>query len=83
MRTDAMVLFFANKSAELLKTKLMKLLNYSDMIFYKDMNKTAWCKANGISAKTFSTGSVFSETKHTLSRNSILRNQQCKHSARI
>ena len=31
-----MVLFFANKSAELLKTKLMKLLNYSDMIFYKE-----------------------------------------------
>lgn len=32
----AMVLFFAHKSAELLKTKLMKLLNYSDMIFYKE-----------------------------------------------
>ena len=32
----AMVLFFANKSPELLKTKLMKLLNYSDMIFYKE-----------------------------------------------
>jgi putative zinc finger/helix-turn-helix YgiT family protein len=32
----AMVLFFANKSEELLKTKLMKLLNYSDMIFYKE-----------------------------------------------
>lgn len=32
----AMVLFFANKSNELLKTKLMKLLNYSDMIFYKE-----------------------------------------------
>ena len=79
MRTDAMALFFANKIAELLKTKL----NYSDMIFYKNMNKTAWCKANGISAKTFSTGSAFSETKHTLSRNSILRNQQCKYSARI
>ena len=31
-----MVLFFAQKSAELLKTKLMKLLNYSDMIFYKE-----------------------------------------------
>ena len=31
-----MVLFFANKSLELLKTKLMKLLNYSDMIFYKE-----------------------------------------------
>ena len=31
----AMVLFFAHKSAGLLKTKLMKLLNYSDMIFYK------------------------------------------------
>ena len=54
-----MVLFFANKSAELLKTKLMKLLNYSDMIFYKNMNKTAWCKANGISAKTFSNGNAY------------------------
>jgi len=32
----AMVLFFAHKSAELLKTKLMKLLNYSDMVFYKE-----------------------------------------------
>ena len=32
----AMVLFFANKSSELLKTKLMKLLNYSDFVFYKD-----------------------------------------------
>lgn len=32
----AMVLFFANKNTELLKTKLMKLLNYSDMIFYKE-----------------------------------------------
>ena len=32
----AMVLFFANKSIELLKTKLMKLLHYSDMIFYKE-----------------------------------------------
>lgn len=32
----AMVLFFAHKSKELLKTKLMKLLNYSDMIFYKE-----------------------------------------------
>lgn len=32
----AMVLFFAHRSAELLKTKLMKLLNYSDMIFYKE-----------------------------------------------
>lgn len=31
-----MVLFFAHKSPELLKTKLMKLLNYSDMIFYKE-----------------------------------------------
>lgn len=31
----AMVLFFASKG-ELLKTKLMKLLNYSDMIFYKE-----------------------------------------------
>lgn len=32
----AMVLFFAHKSEELLKTKLMKLLNYSDMVFYKE-----------------------------------------------
>ncbi|MBR5789115.1 MAG: DUF4065 domain-containing protein [Lachnospiraceae bacterium] len=32
----AMVLFFANKNTNLLKTKLMKLLNYSDMIFYKE-----------------------------------------------
>lgn len=32
----AMVLFFAHKNKELLKTKLMKLLNYSDMIFYKE-----------------------------------------------
>ena len=32
----AMVLFFAHKSTELLKTKLMKLLNYSDMIYYKE-----------------------------------------------
>lgn len=32
----AMVLFFAHKSSELLKTKLTKLLNYSDMIFYKE-----------------------------------------------
>lgn len=32
----AMVLFFAHRSTELLKTKLMKLLNYSDMIFYKE-----------------------------------------------
>lgn len=31
-----MVLFFAHESSELLKTKLMKLLNYSDMIFYKE-----------------------------------------------
>lgn len=32
----AMVLFFANKKGELLKTKLMKLLNYADMVFYKE-----------------------------------------------
>ena len=32
----AMVLFFAHKNSELLKTKLMKLLNYSEMIFYKE-----------------------------------------------
>lgn len=31
-----MVLYFAQKSPELLKTKLMKLLNYSDMLFYKE-----------------------------------------------
>ncbi|MCR4647914.1 MAG: DUF4065 domain-containing protein [Lachnospiraceae bacterium] len=36
----AMVLFFANKNPELLKTKLMKLLNYSDMIFYKENGKS-------------------------------------------
>ena len=32
----AMVLFFAHKNKSLLKTKLMKLLNYADMIFYKE-----------------------------------------------
>ena len=32
----AMVLFFAHKSTGLLKIKLMKLLNYSDMVFYKE-----------------------------------------------
>jgi len=32
----AMVLFFTHKSTGLLKTKLMKLLNYSDMVFYKE-----------------------------------------------
>lgn len=32
----AMVLFFAHKSTELLKTKIMKLLNYSDFVFYKE-----------------------------------------------
>lgn len=32
----AMVLFFASKGTDLLKTKLMKLLNYSDMIFYQE-----------------------------------------------
>lgn len=32
----AIVSYFANKNSELLKTKLMKLLNYSDMIFYKE-----------------------------------------------
>jgi putative zinc finger/helix-turn-helix YgiT family protein len=32
----AMVLFFVNENKKLLKTKLMKLLNYSDMIFYKE-----------------------------------------------
>lgn len=32
----AMILYFANRSKELLKTKLMKLLNYSDMLYYKE-----------------------------------------------
>ena len=32
----AMVLFFAKKSRKLLKVKLLKLLNYSDMFFYKE-----------------------------------------------
>ncbi len=32
----AMVLYFAHKGAGLLKAKLMKLLHYSDMIFYKE-----------------------------------------------
>lgn len=32
----AMVLYFARKRGELLKVKLLKLLNYSDMIFYKE-----------------------------------------------
>lgn len=32
----AMVLFFANKMKGLLKTKLMKLLNYADMIYFKE-----------------------------------------------
>ncbi len=32
----AMVLFFTHRGTGLLKTKLMKLLNYSDMIFYKE-----------------------------------------------
>lgn len=32
----AMVLFFASKGTGLLKTKLLKLLNYADMIFYKE-----------------------------------------------
>ena len=35
-RACAMVLFFANKCKSLLKTKLMKLLNYADMVFYKE-----------------------------------------------
>ena len=33
---SAMVVFFSSKRKELLKTKLMKLLNYADMIFYKE-----------------------------------------------
>lgn len=33
---SAMVIFFANKSERLLKTKLLKLLNYSDMVFFKE-----------------------------------------------
>ncbi|NBI90978.1 DUF4065 domain-containing protein [Lachnospiraceae bacterium] len=32
----AMVLFFAKKSAGLLKVKLLKLLNYSDFVFYRE-----------------------------------------------
>lgn len=32
----SMVSYFANRGEDLLKTKLMKLLNYSDMIFYKE-----------------------------------------------
>lgn len=32
----AMVLYLAHKGEELLKVKLLKLLNYSDMIFYKE-----------------------------------------------
>ncbi len=32
----AMVLFFAKKSAGLLKVKLLKLLNYSDLVFYQE-----------------------------------------------
>ena len=32
----AMVLYFANRETSLLKTKLMKLLHYSDMLFYKE-----------------------------------------------
>ena len=32
----AMVLYLAQKGGELLKVKLLKLLNYSDMIFYKE-----------------------------------------------
>lgn len=32
----SMVVYFAYKNSDLLKTKLMKLLNYSDMIFYKE-----------------------------------------------
>ena len=31
-----MVLFFAKKSAGLLKVKLLKLLNYSDFVFYRE-----------------------------------------------
>mgnify|MGYP002656711345 CR=1 FL=1 len=43
----AMVLFFAHESSELLKTKLMKLLNYSDMIFYKMVfHIRRLCKSN-------------------------------------
>lgn len=32
----AVVLFFANKSAGLLKTKLLKLINYSDLLYFKE-----------------------------------------------
>lgn len=40
----AMVLFFAHSTKELLKTKLMKLLNYSDMIFFKEYG----CSISGL-----------------------------------
>lgn len=32
----AVILFYANKSKELLKVKALKLLNYSDMVYYKE-----------------------------------------------
>ena len=32
----AMVIYFANKGSGILKVKLLKLLNYSDMIYYKE-----------------------------------------------
>ena len=35
-KLSAMTLYFANNNKDLLKTKLMKLLNYSDMLFYKE-----------------------------------------------
>lgn len=36
LKFAAMIIFFSNKDNELLKTKLMKLLNYSDMIYFKN-----------------------------------------------
>ena len=49
-----MVLFFANKNQKLLKTKLMKLLNYSDMIFYKENS----CSISGLSYVHYPFGPV-------------------------
>lgn len=50
----AMVLFFAYKNKDLLKTKLMKLLNYSDMVFYKENG----ISISGLSYVHFSYGPV-------------------------
>ena len=53
-KIKGMVLFFANKNQKLLKTKLMKLLNYSDMIFYKENS----CSISGLSYVHYPFGSV-------------------------